>query len=54
MSFTLIVVHLGTRVYHSTVSILLLSVKSITVRVFFFVQCGQCIVRGPPDFVLFF
>jgi hypothetical protein len=53
MSFTLTVVHLGARVNHLTLSILLPSVKSITVRVVCLLQCGQYIVRCRPDFVRF-
>jgi len=53
MSFTLTVFHLGTRMIPLTFSILLPSVKSITVRVVCLVQCGQYIVRCCPEFVRF-
>jgi hypothetical protein len=53
MSFTLIVVHLGARMNPLTLSVLLPSVKSITVRAVCLLQCGQYIARCRPDFVCF-
>jgi hypothetical protein len=53
MSFTLTAVHLGARMNPLTLSILLPSVKSITIRVVCLLRCGQYIVRCHPDFVRF-
>jgi hypothetical protein len=54
MSFTMIVVHVGVRMSTLTLSILLPSVKSITVRVVCLLHCGQYIVGCLPDFARFF